>query len=128
MAVFFITPFEKVGHIAFGEDRSAVRNELGEFREFRKTRLSKNTTDAFGGCHVFYDSENKVEAVELFRPEIAIYNHKNIFLFTPEQIIKLFDDSVANLSDSTLSLPSYGIEIGLEDGDIDSIFVHAKNY
>lgn len=128
MAIFFIEPFKRVGHISFGSDRESVRKEMGEYKEFRKSRFSRNSTDAFGGCHVYYGQDNHVEAVELFRGETPIYKHKNLFMFTPDQIVMLFADEKVIRSDSTVSFPSYGVDLSIADGQIDSVFIHVKDY
>ncbi len=38
----------------------------GKHTEFKKNQFSKNTTDEFGEVHVYYSTENRVEAVEIF--------------------------------------------------------------
>ena len=128
MAIFIIEPFKRVGHVVFGAEREIVRREMGTYKEFRKSRFSKNTTDAFGGCHVYYDQENHVEAVELFRGETPIYKNKNLFLFTPEQIARLIADEKMTRTEYSVSFPTYGIDLGLAGGEIDSVFIHTKEY
>jgi hypothetical protein len=128
MAMFFIVPFERVGNISFGEDRESVRSKMGEFKEFRKSKFSKNTTDAFGGCHVYYTVENTVEAVELFKDTTPVLQHKNLFLFKPSQIKALIKDSGVVESDGMMSFPSVGIDLSVMGDQVESVFVHSKDY
>lgn len=66
MKEIVVTPLKAVGDIEFGMSRNEVRGILGKYREFKKSKFSSNTTDDFGYCHVYYDKENKCEAVEIF--------------------------------------------------------------
>ena len=62
-----LEPAVSIGNIKFGMDRAAVRQLYPEgFTEFKKTKFSKNTTDDFGRFHVYYTTDNKVDAVEVF--------------------------------------------------------------
>ena len=64
-----IVPLISVGKVEFGMPRTEVRQIFGEFSEFRKSELSKNTADAFSFCHVYYDNNNCCEAIEIFDAE-----------------------------------------------------------
>ncbi len=66
MNIWIVEPVIRVGEINFGMARTEVRKILGEYKEFKKSKYSKNTTDDFSTCHVFYDGDNKCEAVEIF--------------------------------------------------------------
>lgn len=72
-------PLVQVGGIRFGESRATVRKQFGEYREYRKSRFSKNTTDDFGFCHVYYDVNDHVEAFEIFRGTEVVVNGKVVF-------------------------------------------------
>ena len=128
MAMFFIEPFKRVGEISFGENRESVRQKMGVYKEFKKSRFSKNTTDAFEGCHVYYTPDNLVEAVELFRDAVPVFKSKNLFLYNASQIKALINDSSFVAGDGMLSFPSFGIDICVEDDQIESVFVHSKDY
>ncbi len=71
---FKIISYEKVGKIEFGEGRDKVRESLAgmHLKEFKKSPVSKNTTDDFGDFHVFYNAENKVDAVEIFQGTMSL--------------------------------------------------------
>lgn len=67
MDKWIVKPLVSVGDIAFGMERESVRKLFHEkYKEFRKTKLSKNTTDDFGRFHVYYNEQDKVDAVEIF--------------------------------------------------------------
>lgn len=59
-------PLVEVGGVKFGMKRADVRKILGEATEFKKSKFSKNTTDDFGFCHVFYNTNDECEAIEIF--------------------------------------------------------------
>lgn len=126
---FIVTPFSGVGDIKFGANREEVRNLLGSYTEFRKTRFSKNTTDDFGGFHVFYSNKNTVDAVEFFPLETElIYAEKNLFSLNRNKLITLFNDSTLKEESEYLAFETYGIEISIEDDIVTSILVHKKGY
>ena len=66
MNEIIVKPLERVGSVYFGMNREEVRNILGDYKEFKKSKFSKNTADDFETCHVFYDLDNNCEAIELF--------------------------------------------------------------
>lgn len=126
---FNFTPFSNVGDIRFESNRDEVRKIQGPFTEFRKTRFSKNTTDDFGGYHVFYSIEDKVDAVELFPVNtIVTYHGQNLFNLSKNELIKLFSDSSLKDESEHLAFDTYGIEISIEDDIVTSILVHRKGY
>ena len=74
------TPLEEVNGVKFGMLREEVRKVLGNTcREFRKNKFSKNTTDDFGVCHVFYNQDDRCEAVEVFDRREIIMEGKAVF-------------------------------------------------
>lgn len=126
---FTITPFSNVGDIKFDSNREVVRKQLGKFVEFRKTRFSRNTTDDFGGFHVFYSVDNTVDAVELFPIEtIVIFGGQNLFTLNRNELVEIFSDTKLKEEDGYLSFESFGVEISMEDNIVTSILVHKRNY
>lgn len=91
MMKFSVNPNEYVGNIKFGQTRDEVRRLLTGFKkEFKKNKYSRNTTDDFGYCHVFYDVENRVNAVEFFEQCNLVYQGENLFEITVDELKKLF--------------------------------------
>lgn len=108
-------PNEKIGDIVFGMKRSEVREILGEYTEFKKTKFSKNTTDDFGFCHVFYDDNDCCEALELFENAEVEYNGKLIFPSTKSEIVNIIDDIEPDEYGGISK--KYSLGFSVEDGD-----------
>ncbi|MFV0520080.1 MAG: hypothetical protein ACK5LY_07370 [Lachnospirales bacterium] len=84
---------ESVNNIKFGIDRNEVRTLMGDvFKEFKKNKFSKNTTDDYEYCHVFYDEDNKFEAIEFFEDTEVYIDEKLIFPNTLNTVKILFDN------------------------------------
>lgn len=67
-------------NVKFGMNRLEVRKLLGEpVREFKKSKFSKVTTDDYSEYHIFYDKDNKFEAVEFFEGAEIKVDDKIIF-------------------------------------------------
>lgn len=123
-----IEPYERAGNIKFGSERETVRKDNENFKEFRKSRFSKNSTDDFSSFHVFYSEDDRVEAVEFFR-ESNLYFHD----------IQLFSQSYGDLKARLNTLDSNITEDGIyktlgfsvysPDGEqVESILVFGKGY
>lgn len=86
------TPLKSIGDISFGMSRADVRKKLNlEYKEFKKSELSDNTQDDFINFHIFYNKDNLVEAVEIFKNDIEItFNEEIIFPATINKIKEVF--------------------------------------
>ena len=120
-----VVPLEKVGDVSFGMSRDEVRNIFGDASEFNKSSLSKNTTDDFGFCHVFY-KDDKCEAVELFNTADVVVNGTSIFNSDFETVKGLFPDA----EDSGEGFISKEMSVGVyaPDNQIQSILFGCKGY
>lgn len=127
MTLFIFNPFKGAGDIHFDDDREKVR-QLGVYEVFKKNRFSKNTTDDFGSFHVYYDENNKVEAIEFFPDSILIFNRKNLFMLNPQELTKKLNDSSAVTEESDISFPSYGMDVSFDGDAIKSILIHKETY
>jgi hypothetical protein len=77
-----ITPFEKIGSLAFGMKREKVREILGpDFTTFQKSPWEVNTTDNYValGLHLYYTEHDELEFVEMFSPAKPIFMGVNLF-------------------------------------------------
>ena len=120
-------PLKKVGHIEFGAPRVAVRQAVGmQLREFRKTPLSGNTTDDFGAFHVYYDEEDRCEAVELFDDVEVEVDGRVVFPVALEVAQRAIPSLVAD-EDGLIS-PEASIGIYASGGTMESILFGAKGY
>lgn len=103
-------PLKEVNGVVFGMSRSEVRVILGDnYKEFKKNKFSKTTTDDFGICHVFYSIDGKCEAIEIFDGcEISV-NGKPIFPIDISSIKGRIDD----LEEDAGSFISKKLSIGI---------------
>ena len=118
-------PLISVGKVQFGMTRTEVRQILGEFREFRKSALSKNTTDAFAFCHVYYDNNDCCEAIEIFDAEVYI-NDRLIFPCSLDEVKVLFpnaEEEYGSYLEKKLSIGLY-----IPDKDAESILFGEEGY
>lgn len=81
-------PLKEVAGIKLGMKRSEVRKVLGEANEFKKTKFSKTLTDDFGFCHVFYNSDDECEAIELFKEVQVMIDDRLVFPTTLDEAKK----------------------------------------
>ena len=126
-----IEPYERVGNIKFGSERETVRKDNGNFKEFRKSRFSKNSTDDFASFHVFYSEDDRVEAVEFFR-ESNLYFH-DIQLFSQsygdlKTRLNALDSNITE-DESGIIYKTLGFSVYSPDGEqVESILVFEKGY
>ena len=122
MKVIKAIPLEEVNGIKFGTGRDKVREKLGAYKEFKKTPFSENSTDDFGYCHVYYDNENKFEAIEIFDAEVYIGDRK-VFPVSVDDLSDIIDD----FDDELISI-SKSIGIYAPDNEPESILFGCKGY
>lgn len=121
--------YKSVGNVSFLESREAVRKELGEFSEFKKNKYSENTTDDFKGLHVYYDKENTVEAIEIFKENELLYKNTNLFSLNFSQIKEFLADNHIEEDDSSCIFYTIGLSVyAPEKNKIESILIFKKDY
>lgn len=129
MSDITIIPYKGITNAKFGEKRDIVRKNLGSFKEFKKSKFSKNTTDDFGFCHIFYDSENNVEAIEFFDNSDIVFNQKQLFSLDYKALKSFLNDESIKEDDCGARFPKYGISVYAPDlKKIESIMIYAKSY
>ena len=127
MPKFVINSLVSVGNIRFGENREEVRKKLGDFKEFKKSKFSKNTTDDFKNFHVYYTSDNKVEAVEFFPGSELEFEGKNLFEMKYSDFE--FTDTDTQQDSSGITYKNLGFSVySPSNEEIESIVVFAKGY
>lgn len=122
-----LKPLVSVGQIEFGKEREKVRQLFsGKYREFKKSKFSKNTADDYGNFHVFYTVDNKVEAVEIFENIEIILDGEIIF---PVSISKT-KEVLSGLKEEEGSFIHLEASIGIyaPSGEAESILVGSKGY
>ena len=124
-------PYNGAGQIKLDSAREETRKTLGTFKEFRKTKFSKNTTDDFSFCHVFYNEQNKVEAVEFFDATEFLFKEKNLFLLSFNGLKSLLKSNSINFQEDESGLRSDAIGLSVFSPDkekIDTILIYKKGY
>lgn len=103
-------PLVEVNGIKFGMSREDVRKVLGgTYREFKKSKFSKTMTDDFGVCHVFYNTEGRCEAVEIFDKCQVSIDGKVVFPLDVQTVKEIIPD----LEEDTGSYISKKLSIGI---------------
>lgn len=123
---FDVVPMESVNEVRFGMKRKDVRDLLGNAREFIKFEGNTTTTDDFGFCHVFYDREDKCEAIEIFEESEVFINGNLVFptdFATAKSIVKSLDEDDEGLISFEDSIGIYA-----PDGKMESILIGKKGY
>ena len=126
-----IEPYERVGNIKFGSERETVRKDNGNFKEFRKSRFSKNSTDDFSSFHVFYSEDDRVEAVEFFRESNLYFHDIQLFSQSYSDLKARFNalDSSIREDESGIIYKTLGFSVYSPDGEqVESILVFEKGY
>ena len=119
-------PLVGIDKLKFGMKRHEVRSILGNSTEFLKTSEDKITTDDFGFCHVYYDEDDRCEAVEIFNENEVYIENSKVFptdFSSAKKVIPSFiqDDD---------GLLSYDLSIGIyaPDNEMESILFAKKGY
>ena len=121
--IFEVKPCKNVGSIVFGMSRNDVRKLFNnKFTEFSKTKSSSATVDDFSGVHVYYNTKNKVEYVEIFNGTVT-YNGVTIFPGKENNLIKTLSCSFTNNINKT-----YNISYEADNGELKSIGFGGPGY
>ena len=122
-----IKPTESINGISFGENRKRVREAINlEYKEFKKNAFSKNTTDNYGFCHVYYDENDNLVAVEFFDDIELTINNMRILPGKTSEIKSIIDD--LEFDGYGYISNKYSVGISETDGNIESILFGKKNY
>jgi len=130
MRIFEIKAYDQVGLVKFGMERKRVREILGDFKEFKKTKYSINTTDDFADCHVFYNKENLCEAIEIFKEAKVLIDGTDLFKLSYEDFKRLLlkYDSDLKITDDSITSKKIGVSVYAPDFNVESILVFSKEY
>lgn len=122
-----VIPLKQVGLIEFGMSRAEVR-QLADmsYSEFMKAPTSSNLTDDFGAFHVYYDSNDQCEAVEVFSELEVEVMGKLIFPTSLEDALKALP-SLQPDGDGLISIAD-SVGIYAPDGNMESILFSVDGY
>lgn len=130
MGKFDVIPLRSAGGVAFGASREQVRTMADRpFKEFKKSKFSKNTTDAFPGYHAYYSAENKLIAIEIFPDEDICVNGIALPKLYSDAValVKRLDGDAREEADGITS-ENLGISIYAPGGEIESFMAAEKGY
>lgn len=120
-------PNEGTEKIKFGTKRADVRKMLDGFvGEFKKNKFSKNSTDDFGYCHIYYNVDDEVEAIEFFDDVELMYDEVNLFSLKAEDIESIFKNAEEDYGSYTIKDKSIGIYT--PGNVVESILIGCKGY
>lgn len=125
-----VEPCISVNQVLFGTPRENVRKAFGDnYKEFKKTNASVNTTDAYDLFHIYYDNNNLFEAIEIFGDVDTYVANKKIYPGAIKKVIRICDDMEYDGYGYTSVNNSIGISIsGDSKQSIDSILFGKKGY
>ena len=127
-----ISPYSGIQQIKLGSDRESIRKALGDYKEFKKTKASANSTDDFKWVHVYYNKSNKCVAFEIFFEKSSKETKLEVKLDGIDLVSTNFDDVVKHIQEkdseckvtkSEITSTKFGVIIGK-----DSVVVFAKEY
>lgn len=122
-----VEPLKDINGIRFGMLREEVRKIMAcQFKEFKKSNFSKNTADDFDNCHIFYDADDRCEAVEIFDEITVSIKGEVIFpteLVRARNIITDFENE-----DGSYISKSWSVGIYAPFDKMESILFGCKGY
>lgn len=119
-------PLREVAGVKFGMKRLEVRNVLGDAKEFKKSKFSKTLTDDFGFCHVFYNSDDECEAIEVFQEVQVMINDILVFPTTLDEAKKILGELTQDNGSYISEKDSVGIYA--PSGNMESILFGVAGY
>lgn len=124
---WIVEPTIGVDRIRFGMSRSEICSVLGEpKRQFKKTKFSESLTDDFGSFHVFYNKDDRCEAIEIFEGIQVMVNGETLFPQAAD-IVKSCPIVFTDEEDGFYSV-EYSIGFYAPHGKIESITIAEKGY
>ena len=120
-------PLKRVGEIELGTSRSVVREAANlPYKEFKKTPLSTNMTDDFGAFHVYYDDDDRCEAVEFF-DDVEVEVDGKLVVPTSSEEARYAIPSLVSDGDGLISVEE-SVGIYAPGGTAESILFGVKGY
>ena len=127
MNIWEAAPLIGVNGITFGMPRDAVRTILGPtYIEFRKSKFSRNSSDDFGVAHVYYDADNKCNAIEIFSDISVSIGGQIVFPGSVENLTRIIPDLTRD--DSGYCSVDKSIGVYVVDGRAVSILFGNEGY
>ncbi len=139
MKTFKIKTYEAVGDLTFKMNKNQVRKILGnDYKEFKKSRLSKTLTDNYKYAHIYYNENDNLDAIEFFNEDdLSLtlngknltdfsYNDLKIFILTLDKNLIIEAD---NFTSKKLGIGAYAPNIVDDKNAIsETIIVFKEGY
>lgn len=130
MDKLIVEPLKSVNGISFGTNRETARKIMGcKYEEFKKAHDDNNMSDDFGFCHIFYNEDDTIEAVEIFpEVEVEIFG-KSVFPNGLSTLKSLIPDLEEDEEGSLISkMFSVGVTIDVDEGNMIGILFGLPGY
>lgn len=128
MEKWIATPMVSVNNVLLGSPREEVRKAMNcEYKEFKKTPSSKNTTDDFGICHIYYDENNLCQAIEIF-DDVEVEINGTVIFPGKVDALKSFASDFEEVESGNYISKSCSIGIYAPDGAMEGILLAVKGY
>lgn len=137
MQNFIIETYKSVGELLFSMNKKEIRNLLGnEYKEFKKSKYSKTFTDDYKFAHIYYNEDDKFEAIEFFNEQsisltlnnkelIGIpYNDLKDFILTLDDELLIESD---NFTSKKLGIGAYAPGVSNNNNTIPETIIVFKN-
>lgn len=123
-----VHPLVGFANVTFGMERGKVRKLLEGFKsEFQKSPFDPTKVDDFGYCHIYYNSNDKCEAIEFFSEVEIQINDQKVFPGKIETIRKIISDLIEEEDGFWIS-KSNSIGITAPEGTIETLLLGCTNY
>ena len=123
-----LNPTQKIGNLKFGLHRKDIRSIINkQFKEYKKSQLSENTTDDYIDFQIFYNKDDSFVAIEIFDNIELTIDDKVIFPNNVENIKIIFPNLVKDDENHYIDYDnSIGVEV--DNSKISSILFGCVNY
>jgi len=127
MERWIVEPLKSVNGIEFGTKREIVREKIKkDYKEFKKNKFSKNTTDDYGTFHMFYNEKNSLIAVEIFRDIEVVVKNEIVFPGSLDKIKTIIP--FLEKDDGCYCCSIFSVGVTAPEGMIESIVFGEQGY
>lgn len=128
---FTIIPFEGTDILKLGLTREENKKILLASPERFSKAFDEVDADDFGFCHIFYDKNDKSEAIEFFEPTEIIFNNLSLIKKRYHEVVVAFEklDEYLDFEEGVgFVSKKYDIGIFAPYGIVEAVLVGKKDY
>lgn len=134
--MYTIKPYQGFDDIKFGYTSTEIQEYMGiKPSKFKKSPYDINETDSYKDLFVYYDAENKCEAIEFNNNSNLIFRNISFFGEKYVDVEKKFKqlDSKIEIDEVGFNSFKYGIGVYVPNKDedeakIESVIIYKKGY